>query len=260
MPRCAASGSAASRSNSAASPWSASAMIRGYDPRPPPSLRAMTPRSFLLTPGLADYVRAASESPDEVAADLLAETAAMAEREEVPATFQIAPEQGTFMQVLTTALGARRAIEIGTFTGYSALCVARGLPAGGSLLCLDVNEQWTAVARRYWERAGLTDRIELRLGDAHETLRAVPAEPTFDLAFVDADKTGYADYVEQLHPRMRPNGVVLIDNTLRGGRVLEPSSDDDRALVELNGVLARDPRWETVLLPLADGLTMLRKR
>ena len=220
----------------------------------------MTPRSFLLTPELADYVRASSEAPDEVAADLLAETAAMADRGEIPPTFQIAPEQGVFMQVLATALGARRAIEIGTFTGYSAMCVARGLPADGSLLCLDINEQWTAVARRYWERAGLTDRIELRLGDAHETLRAVPAEPTFDLAFVDADKTGYADYVEQLYPRMRPNGVVLLDNTLRHGKVLDPESDDDRAVVELNAALVADPRWETVLLPLADGLTMLRVR
>jgi caffeoyl-CoA O-methyltransferase len=220
----------------------------------------MTPRSFLLTPELADYVRASSEPPDEVAADLLAETAEMADRGEIPPTFQIAPEQGVFMQVLATALGARRAIEIGTFTGYSAMCVARGLPADGSLLCLDVSEEWTAIARRYWERAGLGDRIELRLGDAHETLRAVPAEPTFDLAFVDADKTGYADYVEQLHPRMQPNGVVLLDNTLRHGKVLDPESDDDRAVVELNAALVADPRWETVLLPLADGLTMLRVR
>ena len=109
----------------------------------------MTPRSFLLTPELADYVRANSEPPDDVAADLLAETAALADRGEVPPTFQIAPEQGTFMQLLTRALGVRRAVEIGTFTGYSALCVARGLPADGSLLCLDASEEWTAVARRY---------------------------------------------------------------------------------------------------------------
>ena len=220
----------------------------------------MTPRSFLLTPALADYVRAGSEPPDDVVVDLLAETAAMAERGEAPATFQIAPEQGVFMQLLTRALGARRAIEIGTFTGYSALCMARGLPGDGSLLCLDRSEEWTAVARRYWERAGLGDRIELRLGDALPTLRALPPEPTFDLAFVDADKTGYPAYVEELHPRMTPNGVVLIDNTLRGGRVLAPESDDDHAVVGLNAALAADPRWETVLLPLADGLTMLRKR
>ena len=220
----------------------------------------MTPRSFLLTQELGDYVRANSEPPDDVAADLLAETAALAARGEASPTYQIAPEQGTFMQLLTHALGARRAIEIGTFTGYSALCVARGLPEDGSLLCLDTSEEWTAVARRYWARAGLADRIELQLGDAHESLRALPAEPTFDLAFVDADKTGYADYVDQLHPRMTPNGVVLLDNTLANGHVLAPENDAQRAIAELNAALAADPRWETVLLPLSDGLTMLRRR
>ena len=164
------------------------------------------------------------------------------------------------MQLLTAAIGARTAVEIGTFTGFSALCIARGLPADGSLLCLDVNPDWTAIARRYWERAGLSDRIELRLGDARETLRALPAAETFDLAFVDADKTGYPLYVEELYPRMNPNGVVLLDNMLRRGKVLDPQSDDDHAVAGLNRALADDPRWETVLLPLADGLTMLRKR
>ncbi len=220
----------------------------------------MTPRSFLLTPELADYVRASSEGLDGVARDLIAETAAMAERGEAPSTMQIAPEQGVFMQLLTTALGARRAIEIGTFTGFSALCIARGLPDDGSLLCLEISEQWTAVAQRYWSRAGLADRVELRLGDALPTLRSLPEEPTFDLAFVDADKTGYAAYVEELHGRMTGNGVVLLDNTLREGRVLDPRDADDVALAELNAALAADPRWETVLLPLADGLTVLRKR
>jgi caffeoyl-CoA O-methyltransferase len=220
----------------------------------------MTPRSFLLTPELADYVRASSETPDDVAADLIAETAAMAERGEASATMQIGPEQGAFMQLLTRALGVRRAVEIGTFTGLSALYVARGLPDDGSLLCLDVNEDWTAVAQRYWARAGLSDRIELRLGRAIDTLRGLPAEPTFDLAFVDADKTGYAAYLEELHPRLTDNAVVLVDNTLWSGRVLDPHSDDDRAIAELNASLVADPRWETVLLPIADGLTMLRKR
>jgi caffeoyl-CoA O-methyltransferase len=220
----------------------------------------MTPKSFLLTPELAGYVRAASEAPDAVAADLLAETAAMAERGEAPATFQIAPEQGVFMQLLTRALRVRQAIEIGTFTGFSALCIARGLAEDGSLLCLDRSEEWTAVARRYWERAGLAGRIELRLGDALPSLRALPETETFDLAFVDADKSGYPAYVEELYARMTPNGVVLLDNTLRSGRVLDPETDDDDAIVRLNAALAADPRWETVLLPLADGLTMLRKR
>jgi caffeoyl-CoA O-methyltransferase len=220
----------------------------------------MTPRSFLLTQQVSDYVRASSEPPDDVVADLMAETAVLADRGEVPPTFQIAQEQGAFMRLLTAALRVRRAIEIGTFTGLSALCVARGLPDGGSLVCLDRSGEWTAVARRYWERAGVADRIELRLGDAHDTLRELPAEPTFDLAFIDADKTGYADYVEQLHPRMADGGLVLLDNTLRQGRVFAPETDDDRAIVALNAALVADPRWETVLLPVSDGLTFLRKR
>jgi caffeoyl-CoA O-methyltransferase len=220
----------------------------------------MTPRSFLLTPQLTDYVRASSEAPDDVAADLLAETAALADRGEVPPTFQIPLEQGVFMQLLTRALGVRNAIEIGTFTGFSALCIARGLVEGGSLLCLDRNEEWTAVARRYWERAGVSDRIELRLGDALTTLRELPADATFDLAFVDADKTGYASYVEELYPRLTDDALVLLDNTLRSGRVLDPQNDDEHAIVELNAALVADPRWETVLLPMSDGLTVLRKR
>src|SRR3712207_133643 len=211
----------------------------------------MTPRSFLLSEALSDYVRASSEPPDEVAADLIAETTALAGTGRYSPTLQIAPEQGALMQVLTAAIGARTAIEIGTFTGFSALCIARALPADGSLLCLDVDPESTAIARRYWERAGLADRIELRLGDAHDTLRALPDAETFDLAFVDADKTGYPLYVQPLYPRMRANGVVLLDNTLRGGAVLEPRTDDDRAIVALNASLAADPRWEMVLLPLA---------
>ena len=220
----------------------------------------MTPRSFLLTQELSDYVRASSEPPDDVVAALVAETAELAARGEVPETFQIAPEQGAFMQLLTRALGVRRAIEIGTFTGLSALCIARGLVDGGSLLCLDRSEEWTAIARRYWERAGVSERIELRLGPALDSLRALPASPTFDLAFVDADKAGYAGYVEELHPRLTDGGLVLLDNTLRGGRVLAPETDDDRAIAALDAALAADPRWETVLLPLSDGLTVLRKR
>jgi caffeoyl-CoA O-methyltransferase len=220
----------------------------------------VTPRSFLLTQEVSDYVRASSEPLDEVAAALVAETAALADRGEAPATFQIAVEQGVFMQLLTGALGVRRAIEIGTFTGFSALCIARGLADGGRLLCLDRSEEWTAIARRHWERAGVADRVELRLGEALDLLREVPAEPVFDLAFVDADKGGYPAYVEELHPRMRPGGLVLLDNTLRSGRVLAPVSEEDRVLVALNAALAADPRFETVLLPLADGLTVLRVR
>ena len=220
----------------------------------------MTPRSFLLTQELGDYVRASSEPPDDVVRDLLAETAELGERGEAPPTFQIPPEQGALMQLLTRALGVRRAVEIGTFTGFSALCVARGLPEDGSLTCLDTSAEWTAIARRYWERAGVADRIEVRLGDAHETVRALPVEPVFDLAFVDADKAGYGDYLEQLHPRLRTDALVLLDNTLRSGKVLDPQDDDARAVAQLNAALVEDPRWETVLLPVSDGLTFLRKR
>jgi caffeoyl-CoA O-methyltransferase len=220
----------------------------------------MTPRSFLLTPELADYVNACSDPPDDVAADLIAETAERSERGELLGTMQIAAQQGALLQLLTAALGVRSAIEIGTFTGYSALCIARGMPADGSLLCLDVSAEWTAIGRRYWERAGVSHRIELRLGDARETLRELPEAETFDLAFVDADKTSYPIYVEHLYPLMRSNGVVLLDNTLRGGGVLAPQNADDSALAALNATLVDDPRWDTVLLPLFDGLTMLRKR
>src|SRR5690242_12433388 len=164
MPRWAASGSAASRAKSSAGTSSCgSAMIGPYDLRVPPSPRAMTPRSFLLTQELSDYVRASTEPPDQVVSDLVAETAWLAERGEAPATFQIALEQGAFMQLITRALGVRRAIEIGTFTGLSALFVARGLAEDGSLLCLDTSEEWTTIARLYWERAGVGDRIEVRL-------------------------------------------------------------------------------------------------
>ena len=147
----------------------------------------MTPRSFLLSPELADYVRAGSEAPDEVATELIAETAELAGRGEAPSTYQIAPEQGAFMQLLTRALGVRTAIEIGTFTGFSALCIAKGLPEDGSLLCLDRSAEWTDIARRYWDRAGVGSRVEVRLGDALPILRSLPATETFDLAFVDAD-------------------------------------------------------------------------
>jgi caffeoyl-CoA O-methyltransferase len=167
------------------------------------------------------------------------------------------------MEILARAIGAREAVEIGTFTGYSALAVARGMGPKGHLLCLDVNEEWTAIAREHWERAGVADRIELRLGPALDSLQTLPAGEQFDLAFVDADKTGYPDYVELLLPRLRPGGLLLLDNTLRQGHVLPsyPATDEGTlALIELNQALAHDPRVEVVMLPLADGVTIARKR
>ena len=161
-----------------------------------------------------------------------------------------------------TILGARRAVEVGTFTGYSALCIARGLPEDGHLLCCDVNAEWTAIGRRYWDRAGVGKRIELRLGPAAETLRALPADPVLDLAFVDADKPGYPIYYEEILRRLRPGGLILVDNVLWMGRVADPSSDDEhtQAIRGFNDKVAADPRVDCVMLPVADGLTLLRKR
>jgi caffeoyl-CoA O-methyltransferase len=190
--------------------------------------------------------------------DLIAETAALGS----VSGMQIAPEQGAFLTILARALGARRAVEVGTFTGYSALCIARGLAEGGTLLCCDVNEEWTAIARRAWQRAGVADRITLRLAPAIETLRSLPAEPSLDLAFVDADKGGYRAYAEELIPRLRPGGLLLVDNVLWAGRVLDDaeSGDDTGHIRAFNDWLVTDPRVECVLLPVADGLTMAVRR
>ncbi len=218
----------------------------------------MTPKSFLLTSAVHDYLLASSEPLDEVQRALIAETAELGD----VADMQIAPEQGAFMTMLTRLLGVTSALEIGTFTGYSALSIARGLPPEGRLLCLDVSTEWTDVARRYWERAGVAERIELRIGPALDTLRAMPPTPAYELAFLDADKTGYPAYVEELAPRMRTNGLVIIDNVLRGGRIVsgDGHGDDDRTVQALNRALAADQRFDTLMLPVADGLTFLRKR
>jgi predicted O-methyltransferase YrrM len=156
--------------------------------------------------------------------------------------------------------GARQAVEVGTFTGYSSICIARGLPDDGRLLCCDVSEEWTSIARRYWERAGVADRIELRIAPAAETLSSLPTEPYLDFAFIDADKTGYPAYFEEIVTRTRPGGLIVLDNMLRGGRVLDPLNDDDRAIVALNDALLADERVDVVLLPVRDGVSLARKR
>jgi caffeoyl-CoA O-methyltransferase len=174
---------------------------------------------------------------------------------------QIAPEQAPFLRFLTTLVGARTAVEVGTFTGLSALSIARGLPPDGRLICCDVSTEYTDIARRFWHRAGVADRIDLRIGPAAQTLAALPTEPHIDLAFIDADKTGYPIYWAELVPRMRPGGVIAVDNVLRGGRVLDPGDDaDDAAIVAFNDLVRRDERVESVMLPLADGLTLARRR
>ena len=211
-----------------------------------------------LTPALYDYVLAHTPRQDDVLRDLAAETAALGP----VSMMQIAVEQGALLTWLTRLLGVRFAVEVGTFTGYSAISIARGLTPGGRLLCCDVSEEWTTIARRAWTRAGLADRIELRLGPAIETLCALPESPRVDLAFIDADKTSYRAYYEELLPRLGPTGVIVFDNVLWGGSVVDPAKTDEStvAIRALNDFIASDPRVDAVMLPVADGITVVRRR
>jgi len=211
----------------------------------------------IVEPAINDYLLAHSEPADQVLRDLAEET-----HRELGgrAAMQISHDEGELLTMLVRLTGARHAVEVGTFTGYSSVCIARGLPDQGRLLCCDVSEEWTSIARRYWDRAGVTDRIELRIAPAAETLRALPPEPHLDFAFVDADKTGYPAYVEEILPRLRPGGLMVLDNMLRDGRVLDPENDDDRAIAALNEALVADDRVDVVLLPVRDGVSLARKR
>src|SRR5262245_31203616 len=219
---------------------------------------ADAPKHTPLTPELHAYLVAHGAPPDAVQRALIEETAKLGRI----AMMQIAPEQGAFMSWLARTLGARRVVEVGVFTGYSTLCLARGLPDDGRVLALDVNAEWTAIGRRYWEQAGVAQKIEPRLGPALDSLRALPREPAFDLAFIDADKTGYAGYVEEILPRLRTGGVILVDNVLWGGSVVDPTRQDPDTLAirAFNDAMARDPRVDAVMIPLSDGLSLLRKR
>ena len=215
------------------------------------------PKSFFLTPEIHEYVVAHGTPPDSVQQALIEETA------QLPmAMMQISPEQGAFMTLLTRLIGARRAIEVGTFTGYSALAIARGLPDDGHLLCCDVSEEWTAVARRAWADAGVDGKIDLQLAPAADTLRALPDEEYVDLAFIDADKPAYPVYYEELLKRLRPNGLIMVDNTLWSGNIINASADDEQtlALRAFNDAVVADDRVDSALLTIGDGLTMLRKR
>ena len=216
-------------------------------------------RSLPVTSRLIDYVVDHGTWPvDEVLADLQAETAALGPI----AGMQVGPDQGQLLTLLTRIAGARRAVEVGTFTGYSSLCIARGLEPGGTLLCCDVSEEWTALARRAWARAGLDDRIELRIAPAIETLRALPAAADIDLVFIDADKPGYVSYWDELVPRVRPGGLLLADNVLWSGRIADPEADDANAVAlrAFNDHVAADDRVEVAMLPAYDGLTIAHKR
>lgn len=219
----------------------------------------MTTRAVQVTDALHGYLVAHSSPLDEVAQDLVAETrAAVPER----ANMQIGAEQVALLTMLTQLVGARRAVEVGTFTGLSSLAIARGLPADGRLVCFDISTDYTDVAQRYWRRAGVADRIELRIGPAAERVRELPAQPHLDLAFIDADKDGYPHYWSELVPRVRPGGLLLADNVLWSGRVADPAPEDApaRAMADFNDLVLADDRVDVVVLPVADGLTLARRR
>ena len=220
----------------------------------------MTSRSIGLDEALYQYLLAHSLNEHPLLAELRAETAEMSE-----ANMQIAPEQGQFMAMLARMLGARRYLEVGTFTGYSALAVTMAMPDQSQTVCLDVSREWTEIAQRYWIRAGLADRIDLHLRPAAETLRQLIDDGwsgDFDLAFIDADKSGYIEYYEHCLQLVRPGGLILIDNTLWDGEVADPANQqpETQAIRAFNRHARQDERVDLSLIPLGDGLTMARKR
>jgi predicted O-methyltransferase YrrM len=216
----------------------------------------MSSRTLNLTDDLVDYVRRYGVREHPALARLRDDTSSMP-----VAQMQIAPEQGAFMALLVRLIGARRILEIGTFTGYSSTAMALALPPDGRIVCLDVSEEWTSRAQEAWADAGVADRAELRIGPAAESLETLD-DDSFDLAFIDADKTGYDTYYEGCLRVVRPGGLILIDNVLQGGRVVDPSADDEnvQAIRALNEKIASDERVDMTLLPVADGLTMARIR
>ncbi|MCZ6569483.1 MAG: O-methyltransferase [Deltaproteobacteria bacterium] len=216
------------------------------------------PKSFHVSAEVHAYLVQHGTPPDEIQRALIEETQKLGGI----SIMQIAPEQGAFMTLLARAIGTRYALEVGTFTGYSALCIARALPDAGRLICCDVSEEWTTIARRYWEKAGVSEKIDLRIAPALDTLRALPEQPQLDFAFIDADKPGYIAYYEEILKRLRPGGLILVDNVLWLGRVVDASANDEQTLAirDFNNHVARDSRVECVMLPVSDGLTLLRKR
>jgi caffeoyl-CoA O-methyltransferase len=208
-------------------------------------------------PVIADYVADHAAQPDDLQRALIEETAALPN-----AQMQISADQGALMAMFVRLIDARFVVEIGTFTGYSSLAVARALPPGGRLLCCDISEEYTAVARRYWEQAGVADRIELRIAPALDTLRSLAADTVIAMAFIDTDKTSYRAYYEELLSRLRSNGLILIDNTLWSGEVARDEAQDPNtvALRAMNDFIATDDRVDSYILPISDGLTIVRKR
>lgn len=216
-------------------------------------------RTLDVTSELQSYaVEHGSYPVDQVLRDLHDET----EKLGAVSGMQIGPDQGQLLTFLARLVGARQAVEVGTFTGYSSLCIARALPEDGKLVCCDISDEWTKIGRRAWKRAGLADRIELRLGPGLDTLRDLPGGETLDFVFIDADKGGYVSYWNELVPRMRPGGLLLADNVLWSGRIVDEATDDGdtQALRAFNDSVLHDDRVEVVVLPAFDGLTLARKR
>lgn len=213
----------------------------------------------IVNPALHDYLVAHATPADAVLRDLAEET-----HRALPADagMQITQDEGAFLTLLVRLTGARVAVEVGTFTGYSSISIARGLPADGQLIACDVGEEWTSIARRYWERAGVSEKIDLRIAPAAETLRALPVEEYIDFAFIDADKVGYPVYYEELLSRLRPGGLLVLDNTLQGGRVVDQAEQGDSvvAIRQINDTIASDERVDSALLSVRDGVTVVRKR
>jgi caffeoyl-CoA O-methyltransferase len=216
------------------------------------------PKSFHLSAEIHRYLLDHTTTLDPVLVDLIAETATLGGISRM----QISPEQSQFMTMFTRLIGARDAVEIGTFTGASSLAVARALPDDGTLLCCDVSDEWTDIARRYWAAAGVDDKITLEIGPAADTLAALPSEPMFDLAFIDADKPGYVTYYEHLVPRLRSGGVILVDNVLWSGAVIDEAATDEGtvAIRAFNDHVAADERVDCVMLAIGDGLSFISLR
>ncbi len=217
----------------------------------------MTEPTICKDPALYDYLLEVSLREHPVLQKLRRETARLEQ-----AAMQTSPEQGQFLYLLARLLGVRRAIEVGTFTGYSTLCLALALPEDGKIVACDLSREWTDIGRRHWKEAGQDHKIDLRLAPAAQTLQSLldAGEASgYDLAFIDADKTGYHRYFELCLQLVHPGGVLLIDNTLWEGKVLRPEDEDTRAIDALNRKLTHDPRIELCLLPIRDGLTLIRK-
>ncbi len=218
----------------------------------------MTPKGIGLSANVHEYLVAHGAGIDPIAQELIDVTAELGRI----SGMQVAPEQGAFMTMLTRLLDVRFAVEVGTFTGYSALSVARGLAPGGRLLCCDVSDEWVSIGRPFWERAGVADRIEVVIAPAAETLAALPDDLSIDLAFIDADKRSYQTYYEEIVRRLSPKGIILVDNVLWGGRVADPDADleenpDTAHIREFNDSVVADPRTTQVMLPISDGLTLI---